>query len=160
MNVERPRQEEDYKYERSDDAAINDSILKSCATRGFGVRDACESDHRVKRQIFSGQCGFQSVIQFLFCSECFRCGLVSHLDEIPDRKIGKRVGVFFSAMKVFGECALAVLGKLFEALIEHDAIFEGSIHSLTVKWYDRVRGIADEANLVAIKPGRAANGHE
>src|SRR4029077_13842962 len=97
---------------------------------------------------------------FLFRAKCFRRGLVSHLDEIPDRKIRKRIGVFFSATKVFGECALAVLGKFFKTLIQHDAIFEGSIHPLTIKWYDCVRGIADEASLVLVKPGRAANGYE
>src|SRR6476620_3324950 len=100
------------------------------------------------------------MIQFLFRPEYFRCRLVSHLDEISDCKIGKRVGVFFSATKVFGESALALLGKSFEALIQHDAIFESSIHPLSVKWHDGVRGIADEAGLVSIKPRRAANGHE
>src|SRR4029077_10255072 len=97
---------------------------------------------------------------FLFRAKRFRRGLVSHLDEIPDRKIGERIGVFFSATKVFGERALAVLGKFFKTLVQHDAIFEGSIHPLAIKWHDRVRGIADEASLVPVKPRRAANGHE
>src|SRR5262245_27250057 len=85
---------------------------------------------------------------------------MSHLDEVSDRKIGKRIGVFFSATKVFGERALAVVGKFFKAPVQHDAIFEGSIHALAVKWHYRVRGVADEANLVLIKPRRAADGHE
>src|SRR4029077_7826557 len=96
----------------------------------------------------------------LFGAQVFPRSLVSHLDEIPDCKIGKRIGVLFSATKVFGKCALAVLGKFFKALIQHDAIFEGSIHPLAIKWHDRVRGIADEASLVSVKPRRAAKGHE
>ena len=100
------------------------------------------------------------MIELLFRAKRFRRGFVSHLDEIPDRKIGQRIGIFFSATKVFGECALAVLAKFFNALIQHDAIFEGSIHPLAIKWDDRVSGIADEANLLPKKPRRAANGHE
>ena len=61
---------------------------------------------------------------------------------------------------LFRKCVIAVLRKFFKALIQHDAIFEGSIHSLAIKWYDCMRGIADEANLVPVKPRRAANGHQ
>jgi hypothetical protein len=50
--------------------------------------------------------------------------------------------------------------EILKALVQHDAIFEGGIHPLAIKWDDRVSGIADEASLVLVKPRRAANGHE
>ena len=67
------------------------------------------------------------MIQFLFRAKCFRRGLVSHLDKIPDRKIGKRIDVWFSATKVFGERALAaematMLSRQIAALAEPAAL--------------------------------------
>src|SRR5207302_9323388 len=77
-----------------------------------------------------------------------------------DRKISKRIGVFFTAMKVFGERALAILRRVLQALVQHDAIFVRSVHPLPVEWHDGVRSIADEANLIPIEPRRAANRHQ
>ena len=108
----------------------------------------------------SWQRSFQRVIQFLFHAKCCRCRFVSHLDEIPDREIGKRIGVLFSATKIFAECVLAVFGEFFKTVVQHHAIFERSIHSLAVKRHDRVRGIAHEANLLLVKPRGAPNGHQ
>ena len=95
-----------------------DPVLNVGAFRRPRVRYSCEGYHRVERQIGSGQCGFQRVIQFLFRAKCFRRGLISHLDEIANRKIGKRIGILFSAPKVFRECAFAVLRQFVKALIQ------------------------------------------
>ena len=66
----------------------------------------------------------------------------------------------FRRLEIFGECALAVLGKFFQAFVEHDAIFERCVHSLAVKWNDGVGGVADQRNLVFIEPWRATNRHK
>src|SRR4029453_9205551 len=100
------------------------------------------------------------MIEFLLGAECLRRGFVTHLDKIADGEIGKGVGVFFSSHKIFGKGALAALPEFFQAFIEHDAILEGSVHSLAVKRDDRVRGVADERNLVSVKPRRATNRYE
>jgi hypothetical protein len=41
------------------------------------------------------------MIELLFCAKCFRRGLVAHLDEIPNRKVRERIGVFFSSREIF-----------------------------------------------------------
>src|SRR5206468_9070921 len=113
-----------------------------------------------KREINSRQRGFEEVIEFFLCPECFRRGFVAHLDEISDRKIGKSVGVYFPAGKVFAEGTLAIVWKLIQAFIKNRAIFERGVHPLAIEGHNRMCGIAEKADFVAIVPWRAPNGHE
>jgi hypothetical protein len=101
MSVERPRQQEDYKYDRSDGAAINDAILQPRAAGGLRVGNAREGDHRVEREINSRQRSFEEVIEFLFCAEGARRGFIAHLDKIFQGEIGQSVGVLFSSREIF-----------------------------------------------------------
>src|SRR5947208_3149415 len=75
------------------------------------------------------------------------------------RKVSERIGVSFAPGKIFAECALAVVAKFFQAFVQYDAIFECSVHPLTIEWDDCVRGVAEQANLVTIIPRRTANGY-
>ena len=83
---------------------MDDAILKLRASRCFRIRNPGEGDHGVERQINSWQQSFEQVIEFLFCSKCFRRGFVTHLDEVTDGKIDKGVGFFFVArnIRLFG----------------------------------------------------------
>ena len=56
----------------------------------------------------------------------------------------------FRRDEIFGESALAVVREFGQAFVEHDAIFESGVHSLSVKRHDRVSGIADERDLVFV----------
>ena len=100
------------------------------------------------------------MIEFFLGAEGARRGFVAHLDEIANRKISERVGVFFAAFEIFRKGAFAVIGKFFKALVQHDAIFKRRVHSLTVERYHRMRRVAEQANFVPVIPRRAANGHE
>ena len=124
------------------------------------VRDAGECDHRIERQIHTRQGGFEQVVEFLFCAKCPGRSFVAHLNEIADGEIGQRVGVFFSPLEILGKRALAVVGKFIQAFIEHDAIFERSVHSLTIEWNDGMGRIAEQANPIAVIPWRATNRHK
>ena len=75
-------------------------------------------------------------------------------------EISERVGVLFASREIFRESPLAIVRKLGQAFVEHDAIFEGRVHPLPVKRHDGVGGIADERDLVPVKPGRATDGDE
>ena len=126
-------------------------------SRGLRVRHSRESNHRIKRQVDAGQQTFEQVIEFLFRAKDFRCGFVAHLDEIFDGEIGERIGVFFPFFVIFREGALSILREFGQTFVEHDAIFERRVHSLTVERHDRVRGVTHERDLVFIIPGRAAD---
>src|SRR5207247_5521151 len=145
-------QEHNDQQDQSEDTGADDAILHLRAAGGFSIWNARKSNHRIKREINSRQRGFEEVIEFFLCPECFRRGFVAHLNEISDRKIGKSVGVYFSAGKIFGEGALAVVWKFFEAFVEDYTIFEGSVHPLSIKRHDRVRSVADQRDLVFVIP--------
>src|SRR5438034_11814958 len=100
------------------------------------------------------------MVELLFCPKCLRRGFVAHLDEILHRKIGEGVGIFFSPREIFREDALSISGEFGQAFVEDDAIFEGGVHSLAVKRYDSVGGVADKRDLVFVKPRGTTNGDE
>ena len=56
------------------------------------------------------------------------------------REVGERIGVYLAAFEIFGESTPAVVRKLGQALIEDNAILEGGVHPLSIKWYDSVSG--------------------
>src|SRR4029077_18748862 len=100
------------------------------------------------------------MIELLFCAKTFRRSFVAHLDEIANRKISKCISVFFAPAKIFSENALAIIGKLFQTFVQHDAIFESGVHALAIEWNNCMSGVPDETNLVVVIPWRTANGHE
>src|SRR5438105_13707668 len=125
----RMQYEEQYQCECDDEGGVNNAVLESRATRGLRVRHPREGDHGVEREVNSGQRGFEEVIEFFLGPECFRCGLVAHLDNILQGESGQRVAVYFSALDIFGEGTMSILRKSREAFVEHDAIFKRRIHS-------------------------------
>ena len=48
----------------------------------------------------SGKQSFEQVIEFFLRAERARRGFVAHLDEVFDREVGERVGIFFSPIYV------------------------------------------------------------
>src|ERR1700704_524229 len=101
--------EEQDQCERSDQRAVNNSVLAARAARGFRVRNARESNHAVKRQINSRQRGFEEVIDLFFGAKCARGGFIAHLDKIFQGEIGQGVSVLFTALEIFRERALSIL---------------------------------------------------
>ena len=76
------------------------------------------------------------------------------------KAVGECVGVLFPSGEVLCEGAFAVIQEFGQAFVEHDAIFEGRVHSLAVERHDRVGGVAHERDLVRIMPWRATDRHE
>jgi hypothetical protein len=136
---------------------VDDAVLQPRASGGTRIRHAREGDHGVKREVNAGQRRFQPMVELLFRSESFRRGLVAHLDEIRDGEIGERVRVFFPALEIFGEGALAIVRECGQAFVQDNAIFERGVHALSVKWNNRVGRIADERDRVFEGPGRATD---
>jgi len=56
-------------------------ILQSSAPCRLRVWDSGKSDYRVKRQIHTGQRGFEQMVKFLFRAKRSRRGFVAHLNE-------------------------------------------------------------------------------
>jgi hypothetical protein len=52
------------------------------------------------------------------------------------------------------------MGKLSQAFVEDDAILEGGVHPLAVEGHDGMGSVADEGDLVPVRPGRTTNRHE
>src|SRR4030095_5503480 len=143
--------------DESDESAVKNSVLQTGTAGCLRVWDAGEGDPRIERQIHTRQRSFEQVIEFLFCAKCPRRRFIAHLNEITDRQIGERVGIFFSALEIFGKCAFAIIGKFIQAFVENDAIFECGVHSLPIKWNDGMGRIAEQANPVTVIPRRATN---
>ena len=80
--------------------ALDDAVLSSRASGGFGIGDAGERDHGVERQINPGKQPLEQVIELLFRPKFSRRRLVAHLDKVFDGEVGERVGVLFSPRKI------------------------------------------------------------
>jgi hypothetical protein len=82
------------------------AVLNPRAALRLSVGNARERDHRVKRQVKSGQRRFEKMVELLFGAKCFQRRLVAHLDEVPECEIGEGVGIDFSLLEIFREGAL------------------------------------------------------
>src|SRR5579864_438894 len=111
---------------------VNDNVLDFGPALGLSVGNTRERDHRVKWQIKPGQRRLEEVVEIFLCPKCFRGRLIAHLDEIAEREIGQGVGVHFSPLKIFRERLLPVR-ELMEGFVEDNAIFERSVHSLSIE---------------------------
>src|SRR5581483_2262611 len=100
------------------------------------------------------------MIEFFLRSENGGRCFIPHFDEVADRQVRESAGISFAARKIFRKSAFAIGAEFFKAFIEDNAIFEGGIHSLTVKWNHCVGCVAEQANPVTIIPWPATNGHQ
>src|SRR5260370_32128881 len=96
---------QDSDQNKNDEQSVKDSILQASTPRRVRVWDAGKSDHGVKWQIHTRERGFEQMIEFLFRAKCPRRGFVAHFNEITDRQIGERIGIFFSGFEIFGKSA-------------------------------------------------------